>query len=359
MKVGIMTIFKTGNYGGILQAYALKKAIEEYGLGDAKIINYSSKSVEGKVTVKEFFSKGLFGMALYVVEKLYYYPRMKKMRKFSSELVEGPQLERDELKRLNDEYDIFLSGSDQIWNLKIQEGDTSYLLDFVKEKNKKRSYASSFGTKDFDEETMQTLKSLLKDYEKITIREVGGQELIYDLLGKKVDVVLDPTLLLDKKSWKDLVHADSENKDYIFCYQMGHSAKIANYASKISKEIKAKKIVFVPFPICGICKCICKLGYSAKDWLSAIYHSKCIVTDSFHGIVFSLIFEKDFYYVVTSSTVRERMGRVKTLLSKLDLEDRIIDDNELEFSSINYQKVNQLLSKEREKSLELLRWVLN
>lgn len=363
MKIGIMTIFKTGNYGGVLQAYALKKVIENNQLGDASLINYSSKSVEGKISLNCLLEKGLFHSIIFLIEKIYHFPRMKKMRTFYQSLTNSPVLNQDDLPTLNSKYDIFLSGSDQIWNLKLHENDSSYFLDFVKDPTKKRSYGSSFGTNAFDLETQKRIQDLLKDYHKISIREQEGKDLIFNLLHKDVPIVLDPTLLLDKEQWNNII-PKYDKKNYIFCYQMGHSNKIAKIAtifSKYSKISPKKSIIFVPFPICGLCNCTCKFNFSALEWLAAIKNSSLVLTDSFHGIVFSIIFEKDFYYVITSDTVKDRIGRVLTLLKKLNLENRVINSIEknMKYSPINYNEVTKLLEKERKESINVLKWILS
>ena len=134
-KIGILTIYRSGNYGATLQAYATREAINQNKLGDADIIPYCSDAIKQKLNLNFVKKEGLFRTAVACVEKLYYHPRMKKVGKFVDEFAGKTDIARDALPSLNDSYDVFLSGSDQIWNPQIQQGDYSYLLDFVDDPN--------------------------------------------------------------------------------------------------------------------------------------------------------------------------------------------------------------------------------
>ena len=356
MKIGILTMYRSGNYGATLQAYATKQAINENNFGDAEIINYCSDAVKQKIDRRFIKKAGLFGTAVACVEKIYYHPRMKKVNAFIDSYAPSGQLKREDLAELNDRYDIFLSGSDQIWNPQIQQGDYSYLLDFVNDPKKKRSYGSSFGTKIIDDEYKEDYKRLLSEYQRLTVRELAGVELIDELIGCKADLVLDPTLLLTPEQWEAKLPQSKFKRGYVFAYQMAHSSLIAKVVSRARRNFGAKA-VFVPFPILGVCKCRPALNLSSLEWLRAIHDSEFVVTDSFHGAVFSIIFRKQFYYIITSDTVRKRLSRLETLLDSLGISNRLIDDVEkCDFSDrINYDDVHEKLDALRERSLSILK----
>ena len=356
MKIGIMTIFRTGNYGGMLQAFALREAIRENGFGEADIINYCADALKGKIDFKFLKKAGLFRTGVAVVEKLYYHPRQKKARAFSDSFATERELKKEELAALNDAYDIFLSGSDQIWNPQLQQGDYAYLLDFVTDKKKKRSYASSFGVKTLPPEYVEDYRRLLSDYHTLTVRETAGAALVKDLIGKEVPTVLDPTLLLTPDQWEAVLAEKKAEKNSIFVYQMAHSALLAKAAAKARKALGGG-VIFLPFPIGGMCRCKPVLNYSPAEWLRAIHDAPVVLTDSFHGTVFSILFSRPFYYVITSETVRARISRVETLLSTLGLSDRIVDNIEdMDFSKpIDYKAVHEKLATERETSLAILK----
>ncbi len=360
MKIGIMTIFRTGNYGATLQAYATWKAINENNLGEAEIINYCCDGIKGKIDINFLHKVGAFRTIVACIEKLYYYPRMKKTLAFVDSFVKEPILSKEELSTLNDKYDIFLSGSDQIWNPDIQLGDHSYLLDFVSDNYKKRSYASSFGVASLQQPYFDQWAALLNDYERITVREKSGAELVRKLINKEVSVVLDPTMLLTPGQWEEILPKAVQKGNYVFVYQMSHSNLLAKYANKVRGFLNSK-ILYVPFPIGGFCKCKISLGLSSLEWLRAIHDSKFVITDSFHGVVFSIIFRRQFYYIITSETVKKRLSRLSTLLTTLGLEDRIVEtasDFHPE-AMIDYDLVHNKLIAERDRSLNILKELLS
>lgn len=356
MRIGIVTIFRTGNYGGTLQAFALKKAIELNNLGKADIINYSCDSVEGKIDRKFLRNAGVFRTLVAFIEKLYYYPRMRGVNKFIDSYLNGEELDRDQLFSLNDKYEVFLSGSDQIWNPDIQQGDYYYLLDFVIDNYKKRSYASSFGRKSIPDKYVETYQKLLSEYHYISVREEDGAKLVESLTGKKPDVVLDPVLLLSRQQWEFILPKRGLSGRYVFVYQMAHSSLISRVASICGKGLSAR-VNYVPFPIGGLCRCTPRLSFSSLEWVKAIRDAEFVITDSFHGTVFSILFHKPFYYVITSETVKARISRVYTLLNTLGLKDRIISSiDQCDFQKhIDYNAVQKELDKARSISLNILK----
>ena len=359
-RVGILTVFRTGNYGGTLQAYATLRAINENGFAKAEIIPYCSDAIKQRIDRRFIKKAGLFRTAVALAEKLYYFPRMRKVNAFVDGFASGRELKREELAGLNDRYDLFLSGSDQIWNPDLLMGDGSYLLDFVSDPSKKRSYGSSFGTDRISEEYRESYRRLLSEYQCITVRERAGAKLLEELLGREAEVVLDPVLLLTPEQWEARLPRGKEKRPYVFAYQMAHSARIGRIVSALCRE-RGVGAVFVPFPILGYCRCRPRLGYSSLEWVRAIGDSEFVVTDSFHAVVFSILFRRDFYYVITSDTVRKRLSRLETLLSALGIEDRLVDGvHACDFSRrIDYDRVHKRLDAERERSLRILKELLS
>lgn len=359
-KIGILTIYRSGNYGATLQAYATREAINQNGLGDADIIPYCSDAIKQKLNLAFLKKEGLFRTAVACVEKLYYHPRMKKVGRFVDEFAGKTDIAREDLPSLNDSYDIFLSGSDQIWNPQLQHGDTSYLLDFVTDDKKKRSYGSSFGVKEIPEEYRETYVKLLSSYRRITVRERAGAQLLDDLLGREAELVLDPVLLLTPEQWNEKLPKRLFKKKYVFAYQMAHSSLPAKAVSKACKTLGAGAI-FVPFPILGACRCRPKLNLSSLEWVAAIRDSEAVVTDSFHGVVFSILFKKNFYYMITSQTVKKRLSRLETLLDDLGIEGRLVDSVEAcDFTkTIDYDAVHARLDDLRARSVKILGELVN
>ncbi len=355
MKIGILTMYRSGNYGATLQAYATKQAINENGFGDAEIIPYCSDAIKQKIDGKFIKKVGLFHTAVACVEKIYYRPRMKKVGAFVDEMAGKQDLKREELPALNEKYDIFLSGSDQVWNPQLTLGDTSYLLDFVSDDRKKRSYGSSFGVRVLPEEYLENYRDLLSAYARITVRERAGAELVENLLGRPAELVLDPTLLLTPEQWNAKLPTRQWKKKYVFAYQMAHSSLPAKAVAKGRKALGVKAL-FVPFPILGACRCKPKLNLSSLEWVAAIRDSEYVLTDSFHGVVFSILFRRNFYYLITSETVKKRLSRLETLLGDLGIEGRLVESVQAcDFQkNIDYDAVHARLSEQRERSLRIL-----
>lgn len=355
MKAGILTIYKTGNYGATLQAYATKRAIEDLGV-QADIIPYCAKSIENKID-KDFIQKrGLPGTAVALVEKLYYHPRMKKTLGWVAGYAPGPMLTRADLPRLEKEYDVFIAGSDQIWNPDIQHGDHSYLLDFVSDPAKRCSYASSFGADRLTGDYAALCKAELSRFRVLTVREASGADLVQQLTGRRPPVVLDPTMLLPAARWEAMLPPARIRGPYTFVYQMAHSPLLAALAARVQRA-RGGRIDFVPFPIGGLCRFHMHLGLAPLEWARCVHDAQFVLTDSFHGLVFSILFHRPFYYVVTSDTVKKRLGRATTLLASLGLSDRMLtsaDQLDLD-AAIDWAEVDTRLAALRESSLAQLK----
>lgn len=358
-KIGVVSIFRTGNYGGTLQAYALVKAIQDNGLGQAEIINYCCDAIRGKIDGKYLRKAGVARTAAALVDKMCYLPRMKKMNAFIDSFVPTKPLTRAELPSLNDRYDLFLSGSDQLWNPDIQQGDYYYLQDFVTDNRKKRSYASSFGRPELPEQYREVYRKLLSQYQCITVREQAGADLVEDLLQVSPAVVLDPTLLLTAPQWEALLPPRRKKGKYLFVYRLTYSTLLTRIVARLQKET-GLPILAVPFLLGYTPRTQPSPALDSLEWVRAIHDADYVITDSFHGIVFSILFGRPFYYVVTTPTARQRISRVETLLESLGLQDRIVESQEAcDFSRpIAYEEVWRRLDALREESLAALKKVL-
>jgi len=267
----------------------------------------------------------------------------------------------DELKNKLPKYDIYCSGSDQLWGpIGESEYDVSYFLDFAPKGSKCISYAGSFGTSTINEDLNNNLEKLMKKYSRISVREQSAVDI---LESKKIksNLVLDPTLLLSADEWKKYIEiSDNSNEKYILVYQLHNNKEFDKYVNKISKEkglpiyilstklnsiVKKGKIIYLP---------------SLKDFLYYINSANYIVTDSFHGSVFSIIFNKQFI----SITPGETSTRIENLLELFNLKNRYLFENylgnvEMIDEKIDWEKTNDILIRERNKSLKWLEKSLN
>lgn len=362
MRIGILSFHTAVNYGAVLQLFALKKYIELLG-GDVEIINYVP------IKAKRYFNffgldKGLGKFIKKIIMMPFYLYKKKKFNKFIAKYMKLSDRVNnfESLRLLNSYFDTFIVGSDQVWNYKITGNDTRYLLDFVEESNKKNSYAASFGTSKIPKEYRERYINLLKDFANISVREKQGQKIVNCLCSKESTVVLDPTLLFDMKEWRNFFsnRAKYEKSKYILIYCMEPSSSIINVAKKISNDTGLKIIMINPFTeLFQIDTSVMVAG--PEDFISLFLNAEYVITNSFHGTVFSINFGKKFFVEYLSYTNYDVNSRIEHILDLFDLKDRLIiegNNNDL-YENIDYEKVNNILKYEREKSINYLTKILN
>lgn len=287
---------------------------------------------------------------------------MRRQKKIASFVTENMCLtpeaySKDTLSKANEKFDCFFAGSDQIWNMGINGNDTSYFLDFVNDKNKKNSYAASFTRTSFSPEEEQQFRKLLSDFNRISVREIEGQHPLEVLLGRSVEVVLDPTLLLPKEWWENMVTAEKE-KPYLLVYLMSPNAEILSYAMRYAaKNNLAVKYIslYEPFGKKGM-EVISEP--TVEEWLSLIHNADFVLTNSFHGVAFSIIFEKNFMFGRISDAGKN--SRLTSLMSILEINQRAIDPMNLDkmFTPIDYNRVAKKLWNERQRSINYIKSTL-
>ncbi len=367
MNVKVITRHSPSNYGSLLQSIATVKTIE--GLGhDCSIIDYQRpderglKGVLTQVNCKAGFGNPLKKLAYiairYPIEK-FALVRFDRMRKKYLKMTSRCSSHVD-LKKIS--ADAFITGSDQVWG-PMMNGvyDSAYFLQFVGKDSRKLAYAASFGKTKFDESTVVAYKKMLSEYDKIAVREKSAVSLLEEWgLDNCLGQVLDPTLLLDSKTWKDLLVSkhDSQkyaNKNYILVYQIHNDPKLSGYAKRLAKHTGMELLRVNPMLHQALRggKFICSPDLS--EFLSLVANASCIVTDSFHGTCFSINFGKQFIEILPNNATGTRN---QSILELTGLSDRILcdfNDYSLVDKVIDYGKVNELLEVERRKSLEVIR----
>ena len=332
------------NYGGCLQAYALQKKINDLGY-EAEQINYT-EYLSKKITLKK------------MAKKIIYLKRNTNFSNFKKEKLNiGTKI-----KKLDDDGSIYIVGSDQIWNPQIPfDIRKNFFLSFVNDKKRKNSYAASIGTDylDNDESNISTIKEYLLDFNNITVREKTAEKIIKGININNVTTVLDPTLLLDGEKWSTIINSHNDDIDYLLVYTLGFNDQYSTYIDEYSEKNNLK-IVDINYK--KRFKNMKKLekNFGPIEFVNSIKNAKIVVTNSFHGTVFSILFHKEFY----SITRGNMNSRLYDLLKMLGLEDRLINEEELdnlknlEFNKIDYEKVDKILQIEREKSLNILKTML-
>ena len=354
MKIGILTFQypENRNFGASLQTYACMKLLKKYNK-NIKIINYYKDNF--KKTIKRFILSEI---------------ESKKFREYNNKFIDQTKKfdKEDELKNLNKEFDIFLVGSDQVWRAACtQKNAKHYFFDFVDDSKKKIAYAASFGVDywEGDEKLTEEIKSLIKRFDYISVREESGIDICKNTFGvDNVVCVLDPTLMIDRKEYQSILDDWQDNshlkKKYIAHMLLDDTEQLRNGSKKIADYLGAEinYIKGKSFKVLG--KTI-TLYNKVSQWLTYLKDAELVITDSFHCAVFSIIFHKKF--VVVANPIRG-IARLETLLGKVGLEDRFFTNIEDVLKSgvldreIDYQEVDKKLEIHRKYSMNFLKKAL-
>ena len=355
MKIGIITYHRAKNLGAMLQSYALQKTLEKYK-GKCEIIDYRNEKMEESYRVKKIREcKSLKEK----VKNVLYMKKNKAFEKVRKEFNEKVQTistkkyNKNNIKEANNDYDLFVTGSDQVWNIKLNYDDENYFLNFVEDNKKKNSYAASFGTNKIDEEQKARICNQLKTFNKISVREEEGKNFVKELTGRNSELVLDPTLLLNKYEWENMINNERiEKEKYIFVYVIAYTPTLLEFARKLGKERNCKVICFhTSYQKYRGMKNLTKV--SPQDFLNYIKNAEAVVTSSFHGMCFSINLQKEFYYELDENKVNNN-SRLKTLATTLNLEDRRIINGKCMNNIINYSEVTKKLEAERKRSIQFI-----
>ena len=347
MKIGIITFINTLNFGASLQAYALQEVLKKYG-NDAEVIQYTNNLIEEKENnskkknIKSIYKEIIMGKGLR--------NKAKSFESFEHQNINfGMKLNDSTKQDVNNNYDMFITGSDQVWNPEITKFDWTYFLDFVTDKEKKVSYAPSFGITKFPENEKETAKKYLQEFKAVSVREEAGREIIKGISNQNAEVVVDPTLLLNKEEWESKIKFKPDLKHYILVY-LPHNKKLAfNFVNKLKKKtgLPVVYLSISPKIQMGV-----KTIYDASpdEFLGWIKNADYVVTGSFHGTAFSINLNKQFFYESNNKS-----SRVGNLVKITGTEDRNITNPNIIDKTIDYSIVNEKLNNERQKSLEWLK----
>ncbi len=356
-KIGILTWHYYGNFGSALQAYALQTSIKRLGY-EVEIINYHNKKFGNIKGLKTYIKKFL---SFFSSSKLDFYIFRKIgvntvsfQRKYLKQTQ--PFSEIDELPKYIENVKTIVYGSDQIWAPNVF--NPIYMGEGVPDAVKKISYAASIGLRALPEEYKTKYARLLKSYSDISVRENEGRNLLKSIGVDDVQVVLDPTLLLNVSYYKEIekkVYLESNN--YIFCYFLNEHHQYWETVRKYAEEHKCI-IVGVSDNPSDATRMFAYKGLGADHFLWLIDHSYTVFTDSYHGSIFSLLFHKNFYLFrrFSENDPVSQNSRVEQLVETFSIKERLIDGNiELPQQPIDYAKVEKILMDQRAQSLEFLR----
>jgi hypothetical protein len=363
-KVGIITMHQVLNYGSFLQAYATQRIIEKLGY-KAEIIDYkypnelhgTKKSL--KKQVLHFFNVATKN----IIPGRPYNTYLKRYKEAHSKYFHLSEYysSREAILKRPPIYDIYLVGSDQVWNDKFIKNDETFFAGFAPEGRKKIAFASSFGKKDISAENTGFYQDNLRKLAHIAVREKSGVELVNRLTGKSdTRQVLDPTLLLDRQEWeKILVPFTRTKKKYVFVYGSHMSDYMLSIAWRIAKE-KGWELFRVNGSIVDYfgSKGHCLLDIGPLEWLGLISKAEMVICCSFHGLVFSILFNRPFLAMFTGDNQFDT--RFDSLLNLVSLQSHRIDvktpeENYLEAAfNTDWDMVNEVIEKKRDESIRVL-----
>ena len=343
MKIGILTHPLHSNYGGILQCYALNTYLRKLG-HDTVVIR--------RVYNKQFFLKRWLKYILRIIGVSRFRHKQSdnksiNLSKFINSYIDYTTSVDSvhKMKCICRQYslDAVIVGSDQVWreDFAMNYG-YNYFLDFVPKNVIKLSYAASFGLSEWHYNSSQTsrIKKLLSEFCCVSVRELDGLKLCKENLGLTPAVLLDPTMLLAKVDYEKISSSRLVDEKYVFVYWLGDKNAIEDTISKYREA--GYKIINIQLRSNSILP-------SIEDWLSYIQFSDFVITDSFHGCVFSLIFNKNFYIRSNDSGGN---GRLKSLFTLLDI---IYTDNLIQ---PDYAKIDSIINDLRSRSYEFFNTAL-
>lgn len=363
--VGIITMHTPLNYGSYLQTLATYEFIKSQKLSPF-VINYKYPTEYHKRLARKnnaiaprygYLHRKLSGLCRRLI-RVDATTKQQKMDKFYHKYIRmtSPYYSLEELNEAAPLFDIYVSGSDQIWNPYYVGKDTTYLLSWAPIGRKRISYASSFAVQRIPPELENTYKQYLSMYNNISTREKNT--IIQDLIGVDCPVVLDPTFLLSCETWKQYIHKERlVRKKYILCYILSYSFNPYPYIYEVIKKVKREigyKVVFIDGdPINLLCGYKVMANCSPEDFLNLFYYSEFVVTTSFHGTAFALNFRKDFISVVNDKKSTD--NRQMSLLQQVGISDaNAISMNtkldKLKIPHINYNEVAPIIERLRLKS---------
>lgn len=352
IRIGVITFFNYCNFGAALQSYALCKVLQSQG-NEVEYLDYTCSFIDNPLTLNSIKKRGLWGFIYTVAGKISYAPRQRLFREFRKQIPHTGSISRKNIHDYSDSYDLYISGSDQMWNTGLTDFDKTYFLDFVTDSKKKYSYSVSFGGKKIAKHNVPEVSRLISDFEKISVREEYGRRLVKKLTGKTATVLPDPTMLLTKEEWEKIAAPEKSKKEYILVYQMGFSKSLIQTVNVLKKKT-GLPVYYIPFPLGGWVSGKYHLRMGPAEWLAAFRDASYIVTDSFHGAAFSVLFEKRFSVIVDGQHKNER---AVNLLTHLGLLDRIVENGNLpDDSSIpDYAKIKEIIKKDKEEAENWLR----
>lgn len=374
MKASVITLHTVDNYGSVMQTYATQKVLNKLGF-DVEFVDYwrkdnlpeyrAEKILETSSTLQglkplwgmnQFTKKMAAGLLADVLKR-----RKSPMWRFLEKnvnLTHKRYTTFSELQYNPPEADVYITGSDQVWNSIWNQGiDRSYFLDFAPAGKPRIAFSASIGREQLDTEEIPETKRLLEKYSAISVREQSAVELLASM-DIKSTLVLDPTLMLEAEEWRKLATKQKREKPYILIYQLNPNPQMDQYAEQLAQK-KNWEIIRIGFGRSDRRKGgKCVMLPSVEEFLGLFCDAACVLTDSFHATAFSLDLGTDFISVLPG-----RFGtRIESILKLTGTENRLLtryDNFEIVDKVIDKKCVKEMLEKKRTEDIQWLMQALN
>lgn len=347
MKVGIVTFHRSHNYGALLQAYALSRWIRENHQAKVEFLNYQPAGRKGGYRI--FVPvRSIRDLKTNLQNLLRYRTISRRYRGFvgfqTKEFTLTPEYSTsEEISRAKPDHDAWISGSDQVFRYYGPESDVFY-LDFLHGTTaKKIAYAPSFGAGSVDEKYQQRVGELLRGFDYLSCRESEGAELINQISGLNAKLVLDPVFLLSRDQWRELFVKPTISGKYILVYALVGYQKQLEIARRVKSLTNLPIHVIYPTRIKDRDVVTTHATASPYQFGGLIDNAEFVVTDSFHGLAFSVLFQKNFFSYIA---LQHSASRHRSLLGALGLSSRMIvsiDSISIKDLMIDYQFVDSNL----------------
>lgn len=346
MKIGILTFPTAINYGTALQAAALRKVLATED-NDVRFLDHRCYLIDSTNSI--FDLKNIFDLKYTLAHTINFSVALKRAKNFKKFREKYIPLAADDYSK----FDMVVAGSDQIWNYNLTDNDFYYFLDYPKNDKIKVSYAGSFGLSQIDEQHQQRIADLLTDFDYLSVREKQAAKIIKEHAEIEVPVVCDPTLLLDKSEWEKIA-SKPKASGYIFVYTVFNSDKIWEYAKELSEKT-GLPIKTISYSKLHKREAIYDYTAGPDDWVSYMLGADYVVTNSFHGVAFSINFNKNFFFDMPPK--KAGVGsRISDITERYSLVDRNISAEGFAptTDAPDFEKANLLLEEDRKFSFDFI-----
>ena len=383
-RVGILTYHRHYNYGTMLQAIALQKAIENMGASAEIIDFYESNVMQEEEKRKLYKSRRVFYLlhfskyAQKAVKQAFIRTIMKcnqkntdlKKKAFDefygkhAVLSANQYHHSEELRKAPPDYDVYMVGSDQTWNPNVGGNPDAFYLDFAPDGRKRVSYAPSVSVSVLTDAQRERMARMLKNVDELSCREETGSAMLSEITQRQVVSVLDPTFLLDHSEWDRFAGKIEHPRRYILQYLLGNNFEHRNYIKRISRQtgLPIVSIPCVPFDMVDASTMHAWCG--PDGFLSLIRDAELVCTDSFHGTAFSINYRRPVlsFMKMSNRDSKSENSRLANIYEVFDLPQRIVTDFRSEISpeltSFDYSPYNEKIEQRINASQEYLKHIL-